>query len=302
MATGKKAAKNWWNEREDDDDDDNSHDSDEIDNSAMFDTEAHEDNVEEVQSWWGINKNAELESKKLRRQKYKEEHTNFNKLGKVILGKGDTKRFYTKPTISWSQLVSNERPNYEQAEEDEVMDEQMADAAIDDEENEYRIHADDDEEEEEDVECDSNEGDQPLDMWDIDDVKLMHDHGVDVAGGEADTLEQSDDEETNEKYVLELNEKDCMFYRWETKEDAMWSRWYRNMTEFQRMADAHKQWAEDKRTRADMERLITADGMADSGMMEEANNEEEENEDESAPTQQRKNRNPRKRRNPNPDF
>ena len=75
-----------------------------------FDRALHHNKKVVVRDWW--KEPDDVEAKKLRRQKHREQNKNFNKQNKVIIGKGEKKRFYTKPTMSWGQLISNDPSNY----------------------------------------------------------------------------------------------------------------------------------------------------------------------------------------------
>ena len=57
-----------------------------------------------VQEWW--KQTDDINEKKRRREQHRKENANFNKQNRVSMGKGDKKRFYTQPTMSWNDLIT----------------------------------------------------------------------------------------------------------------------------------------------------------------------------------------------------
>eukprot|EP01083_Nonionella_stella_P013184 37168_1 len=249
-----------------------------------FDRTLHHHKKVKVQKWW--KEHDDVDAKKLRRQKHREEGTNFNKRNKVILSKGDKKRFYTKPVMSWNALVSTDTPpDYDQ---DAVIEQEVESDDDNDltkfnrnntnfdkftrfdyaEFDESNIKEDEEEhngfnnENEEDIECEENEEDNSeFEAWDMEEIESDVDMN-EIADEALEDKQKKEEEETFDIFdkdgncTLKLDMNENTFYRTEQDENKMWKHWKQLRIQFRKAQYAHSQWAIRKQENEQIDKMI----------------------------------------------
>eukprot|EP01084_Bolivina_argentea_P292381 502632_1 len=235
----------------------------------------HHDTKVAVKGWW--NENDDIEAKKLRRAKHRKDNINFNKKNKIIINKGENKRFYTEPTMSWGELVSKntnydndgdqmidendssddafanvdpKNTNFDYDEIDDIKDNKM--------EIEQNVSNNNNNNNNEDIECDKNEEteqNEEFELWNIE--QFENDIEQNISDENENKNENKFDVfDDNGNCILELNDNDTMFYRNENNEDEMWEYWMELKKEFRTHVRRHKIWAEKKQQKQQFDNLM----------------------------------------------
>ena len=182
-----------------------------MDADEVFNAEYHHHTKKQAESWW--REGDDIKAKKERRKKHREENKNFNKINKVIIGKGEKKRFYTQPTMRWHQLISNDQTNNN---DDDIEDQDESEDEVDDDDDlmdfnrnntnfdkytrfDYAEFDDEDNDFDKDKNKEDKDGDIEIDKKDTD--------GFNFDGNEADEVIEFDDEEEDDDDQENENEK-----------------------------------------------------------------------------------------------